>query len=189
MFSETNSKNIALIGFSATGKSTIAKKIAEYLGWDSIDTDQEVVKLSGKSIPQIFKQEGEQVFRQLEVEALNKACLRKKVVISTGGGAILNPQSAGILSETCFVVCLQAKAETIYHRLLKDNLCASSPEIRPLLNVENPLEKIKEIKHLREPYYQAIADWTIHTDMLSIDQVTEEVLKGWKLFSDSSNDA
>jgi 3-dehydroquinate synthase len=82
------------------------------------------------------------------------------------------------LSETCFVVCLQAKAETIYQRLIQSNPSASSPEIRPLLNVENPLIKIKDLKSLREPHYYSIADWTVHTDGISTEEVMQEVFRG-----------
>jgi shikimate kinase / 3-dehydroquinate synthase len=178
IFSNIKSKNIALIGFSATGKSTISNKVADLLGWESVDTDLEITKLSGHSIPQIFEQQGEDAFRRFEIEVLNKACLKKNVVISTGGGAILNSENSKLLSETCLVICLQAKAETIYQRLLQSNSSESSPEIRPLLNVENPLAKIKELKRLREPYYYSIADWTVHTDCLTSDEVSKEVLTG-----------
>ena len=174
-----SNRNIALIGFSGTGKSSVAKNVSASLGWKAADTDQEIVTLSGESIPHIFNQKGERAFRQLESEVLKNSCGKQNMVISTGGGAILDPDNAKILTETCFIIYLQAKPETIYNRL-KDSSAGSSPEVRPLLNVENPLQKIKELKNYREPYYSSIADWTIHTDELSIDEVAQEVIRAWE---------
>lgn len=179
MCSAKRIKNIALIGFSTTGKSTVAKKVAEYLNWDSIDTDNEIVKFSGKAIPEIFKKDGEAKFRQLECQVLKRACHREKVVISTGGGAILYPENVKTLQKTCIIICLEAKVETIYQRLLQDALYSSNPVVRPLLAGKYPLKRIKQLKALRQPYY-AIADWTVHTDNLAAEEVSLEVVKGWQ---------
>jgi len=178
--------NIALIGFSATGKSTVARRVAEHLSWIFIDTDDEIVKLSGKSIPEIFKQDGEDKFRQLERKVLRQACQKKRAVIATGGGAILDPRNQKLLLETCVVVCLEAKAETIYQRLLHDSLYSSNPVVRPLLAGDNPLERIGQLKAYRQPYY-AIADWTVHTDNLALEEVSQEVIKGWQYVSRHDN--
>jgi 3-dehydroquinate synthase len=171
--------NIALIGFSATGKTSVATKVAESLGWTAIDTDAEIVKASGKSIPEIFKQDGESKFRELERKILRQACLKKNAVIATGGGAILDADNRGLLIKSSVVVCLEAKPETVYQRLLHDNLYSTNLVVRPLLAGDNPLERIKKLKSDRQAYY-AIADWTIHTDNLSPDEVGQEVVKGWR---------
>jgi len=171
--------NIALIGFSATGKSTVARKVAEGLNWDFVDTDDEVVRLSGKAIPEVFEQDGEDKFRQLEHEALRQACRKEKVVIATGGGAIIEPGNQELLLETSVIVCLEARAETIYQRLLQDTLYSSNPVVRPLLAGDNPLERIRQLKVSRQPYY-AIADWTVHTDNLTLAEVSQEVIRGWR---------
>ena len=88
--------NIALIGFSATGKSTVARKVAEHLSWTFIDTDDEIVKLSGNTIPEIFKQDGEEKFRQLERKVLKQACQKDRTVIATGGGAIIDASESEV---------------------------------------------------------------------------------------------
>jgi shikimate kinase/3-dehydroquinate synthase len=176
------SNNIALIGFSATGKSTVARNIAEHLGWGFIDTDDEIVKLAGKAIPEIFEQDGEDEFRQLEREVLRQACQRQRVVIATGGGAIVDPRNQRLLLETSVIICLEAKPETIYQRLLQDSLYSSNPTVRPLLADDNPLERIKQLKACRQPYY-AVADWTIHTDNLTLDEVGQEAIRGWRYAS------
>ena len=174
--------NIALIGFSATGKSVVAQKVAEHLQWTFIDTDDEIVKLSGKTIPEIFKQDGEDKFRQLERKVLRQACQKEKTVIATGGGAIIDPRNQKLLLETSVVVCLEAKAETIYQRLLHDTLYSANPVVRPLLAGDNPLERIRQLKAYRQPYY-AVADWTVHTDNLTLDEVSQEVIKGCRYVS------
>jgi len=182
MRSRKANNNIALIGFSATGKTVVAQKVAERLNWVFIDTDDEIVKLSGKTIPEIFKQDGEAKFRQLEQKVLKQACHKEQVVIATGGGAIIDPQNQNLLLQTSVVVCLEAKPETIYQRLLHDTLYSANPVVRPLLAGDNPLERIKQLKTKRQPYY-AIADWTVHTDNLTIDEVSREIIKGWQYIS------
>ncbi len=148
MHRDKDVKNIALIGFSATGKSTVAKEVAEYLHWDHVDTDDEIVKVGGKTIPEIFKQDGEDTFRQLECKVLEQICRRKKVVFSTGGGVILNPANVKILQKTCVIICLEARIETIYQRLLRDALYSSSPLVRPLLAGEDSLRTYHGVKKL-----------------------------------------
>ena len=172
-------RNIAIIGFSATGKTVVAQKVAERLNWTFIDTDEEIVKLSGKTIPEIFKQDGEEKFRRLESQVLKQACHKEQMVIATGGGAIIDPKNQNLLLETSVVVCLEAKPETIYQRLLHDTLYSASPVVRPLLAGDNPLERIKQLKTKRQSYY-AIADWTVHTDNLTVDEVSQEITKGWQ---------
>jgi len=179
MRSHKANSNIALIGFSATGKSVIARKVAEHLHWTFIDTDDEIVRLSGKAIPEIFKQDGEDKFRQLERKVLKQACYKEQAVIATGGGAIVDPENQQLLLQTSVVVCLEARPETIHQRLLHDTLYSANPVVRPLLAGHNPLERIKDLKAKRQPYY-AIADWTVHTDNLTLDEVSLEVIKGWQ---------
>ena len=178
--------NIAIIGFSATGKSVVAAKVAERLNWTLIDTDEEIVKLSDKAIPEIFKQDGEDKFRQLERKVLREACQKEQAVIATGGGAIVDTENQSLLLQTCAVVCLEAKPETIHQRLLHDALYSTNPVVRPLLAGDNPLERIEQLKAKRQSYY-AIADWTVHTDNLTPDEVSQEVIKGWQYVNKHHN--
>jgi shikimate kinase len=176
---QKENKNISIIGFSATGKTVVARKVAERLNWTFIDTDDEIVKLSRKTIPEIFKEDGEEKFRVLERRVLQRTCQKEKAVIATGGGAITDPKNQDLLRETSLVICLEASPETIYGRLQHDNLYSASPVVRPLLTGDNPLQRIKELKAKRQAYC-AIADWTVHTDNLTIDEVSGEVIKGWE---------
>jgi shikimate kinase/3-dehydroquinate synthase len=177
--------NIVITGFSGTGKSVVAREVAGQLGWDFIDTDAEIVKLAGKSIAEIFQQDGEGKFRELEREVIKRASRRSHKVIATGGGAIVDPQNHARLARNGFIVCLDAKPETIYQRLFQEGSHGS--EIRPLLEGDNPLERIRQLKALRQPYYDDV-DLVINTDGLSISAAAGGVVKGWRLLRSARND-
>ncbi len=172
--------NIVITGFSGTGKTWVASEVARRLNWSFIDTDEEVVRLAGKRISDVFRQEGESRFRVLEREVIEKACQQEQAVIAIGGGAIVDPRNYEALAKNGLIFCLEARPETIHQRLFEDAAYDSEPEVRPLLNVDNPLERIRKLKASRQVYY-ANADWTVHTDSLSIDQVVEEVIRGWMM--------
>ena len=176
----THKSNIILTGFSATGKSLVGREVAQRLNWDFIDIDEEIVKQTGKPIAEIFQQDGESRFRQLERKTIRKACLQRQTVIAAGGGAIVDPHNYELLAQNGLIVCLEAKPETIYQRLFQDAAYGSETEVRPLLSDDNPLERIRQLKASRQPYY-ANVDWTVHTDNLSIGQVAEEVIRAWGL--------
>jgi 3-dehydroquinate synthase len=172
--------NLVITGFSGTGKSLVGKEVARRLNWDFLDTDDDIVKQAGKPIVQIFRQEGEGKFRELERETIRKACQQRQTIMATGGGAIVEPQNYESLAKTGLIVCLEAKPETIYERLFHESARSPETEVRPLLATDNPLERIRQLKASRQPYY-AKADWTIHTDGLSIGEVAEEVIRAWRL--------
>ncbi len=172
--------NIILTGFSTSGKSKVGREVARRLGWGFVDTDDEIVKLAGKSIPDIFAQDGEEHFRQLERRVLLQACQREHRVISSGGGAIVDSQNRELMQQSGMIVCLEATTETIYQRLLQD--IGTNGPLRPLLDTPDPLRRIEYLKETRQPYY-AVADWTVHTDNLSLEEVCQEVVRGWHYFS------
>ncbi len=171
---ETASDNIILIGFSGSGKSLVAQKVAKRLGWQAIDTDDEIVKLADKPIADIFSQEGEQHFREMESQVLQQACDGDKKVIATGGGAILNDGNRDLMSRSGLVICLEVRPQTVYKRLYKNT--GSKTPVRPLLASADPLQNIEELKSKRQPYY-AMADWTIQTDEMTLEQVADEVVR------------
>ena len=166
---------IILIGFSGTGKSMVAQGVARNLGWETIDTDDEVVRLAGKSIPEIFGQDGEPHFRKLERQALVEACQKTRVVIATGGGAIVDPHNRVLMRRSGVVICLEANPGTIYRRLPKED--QSPNAVRPLLAMADPMERIVELKQSRQAYY-AMADWTVQTDHLTLAETCQEVVRG-----------
>jgi len=177
--------NIVITGFSGTGKSLVAREIAGQLRWDFIDTDNEIVSLAKKPIAEIFSSDGEGKFRKLEREAVKRASRQSHRVIAIGGGAIVDPQNRSQLARNGFIVCLEARPETIYQRLFQEESHGS--EIRPLLEGDNPLEHIRQLKARRQPYYDDV-DLVINTDDLSIGDVAKEVVKGWRLLRFARND-
>ncbi len=180
MKTDRQTTNLVITGFSGTGKSLVGRETARRLNWGFLDTDDEIVRRAGKPIAQIFDQEGEGKFRELERETIREACQQKKTVIAIGGGAIVDGQNYELLAGSGVIICLEAKAETIYERLFREAARNPETEVRPLLAVDNPLERIRQLKASRQSHY-AKADWTIHTDGLSISEVAEEGIRAWRL--------
>ena len=174
--------NIVITGFSGTGKSLVAREVARRLEWDFVDTDGEIVKWAKKPIEEIFTSDGEEKFRKLEREVVQKACLKSRRVIAIGGGAIVDPQNRSRLARKGFIVCLEARPETIYRRLFGE---AEKGEVRPLLKTPDPLERIRQLKAQRQPYYDNV-DRVVNTDDLTIEEVAGEVIKSWRLLRRSA---
>ncbi len=165
---------IVLTGFSGTGKSAVAPLLGRHFGWDVVDTDQLVEEREGKPILDIFRDSGEDAFRDLESAAIADACARENVVISAGGGAVLRAENRRALAEAAFVVCLEARPETILARLTARGNTEQLD--RPLLATDDPLSRITELKAARQHLY-ALCDWAVHTDGLTPEQVAAEVIR------------
>src|SRR5688572_16407535 len=118
MSSIANYSRIILTGFSGTGKTAVSPILAERLNWELVDTDRIVEERAGKAILEIFRDQGEDHFRNLEADALREACVRERVVISTGGGVVLRAENRRTMAEAGLVVCLEALPETINERLV-----------------------------------------------------------------------
>jgi len=167
---------IIITGFSGTGKTSVSKLVAEELGWSLLDLDEMVEQQAGKPITEIFRKQGEDHFRNLEAGALNKALASENTVISTGGGVVLRPENRRALAEGGFIVCLEARPETIIARLLE----GKTRELdRPLLATEDPLGRITSLKASRQHLY-ALCDWTVQTDGLTPEEVAAEVLRAFE---------
>lgn len=166
--------SIALIGFMATGKTTIGKKLVEKLGenYKFIETDNLIIENAGKSIPEIFKQDGEIKFREYEIAACKKVSDMKKVVISCGGGVVLNKINIDYLKQNCHVILLKATSEEIYKRAMKDG-----KETRPVIDKDDPKTEIEKVLKFREPFYAAAAEIIIETSDKSIESIITEILK------------
>ena len=166
-------KRIALIGFSATGKSELAPFIAERLGWRAIDLDDEIERRAGISIPAIFERGGEREFRRRETEAIEAAAEIDGAVIATGGGAWLAGHNRRALADGGFIVALEARPSTILARYAQAE--QGRVEVRPLLQGADPRRRVETLKAQRQPFY-ALADCTIHTDDLPIGEVVDQIL-------------
>lgn len=152
-----------------TGKSEVSKELSRILGWKVIDIDTEIEKSRKITITEIFKQFGEPGFRDIETEAIKKFSGNKNVIISTGGGAVLRQENMSALRENGVLVCLTAGPETILQRTGTNN-------DRPLLQVDDPLKKIKELLAFRKPYYEK-ADIVINTEGKTPFQIAEEIIE------------
>jgi len=163
-------ENIILIGFMGTGKTIIGRKLADRLNWDFIDTDSEVERVTGKTIPQIFKQFGESRFRSEEKLVVRKLGKRKHLVVATGGGTVLDSENVACLRENGILICLTANLETILKRV-------KAGQSRPLLSGKEDLkQKIEELLSVRSQAYSA-ADINIDTSFDKPDQVVEKIIQ------------
>ena len=162
--------NIVFIGLMGTGKTSIGKRIARVLGYQFIDTDEYVEKITEKKISDIFKKEGELRFRSEETLALRRLSEIKGYVISTGGGIVLREENRKMIKELGFVVHLDASDEKIYKRV-------SGNKKRPLLQGPGLMEKIIKLREERNPLYSEIADCSINTGELGFDRVIKELVK------------
>lgn len=162
-------ENIALIGFMATGKTVVAEKLAATLGKRCIDLDALITKKSGKTIPRIFEENGEKGFRNLEIQAVKEASRERGVVLACGGGVVLNSVNIEHLRRNSVVICLAAQPEIILGRVTDDGT-------RPLLNVEDRSERVRELLSSRASLYQSSADYLIDTTGLTVDEVVERIV-------------
>ncbi len=172
--------NIALIGFMGTGKTAVGQLLAEKLSRKFIELDWSIEEQAGKTIPEIFRDDGEIAFRELEIEATRKITGENYCVIACGGGLVLNKINTDRLKESSRIVYLTASPRAILKRV------SNEKGQRPLLEVDNPILTIQELLRYRKPFYQRAADITINTSKLDISAVAEQIIG--KLKEDESFD-
>jgi shikimate kinase len=166
--------SIALIGFMGTGKSVVGGMLAARLGKDFIDLDAMIEEKAGRTIPEIFRKDGEIGFRELEIEAAREVSGRKNAVIACGGGIVLNKINIDRLRKECVIICLTASPEVILKRTSDDE------NGRPLLAVSEGTEQIRKLLRFRQPFYERSADFKIDTSKLDVASVVEEIVAKWQ---------
>lgn len=166
-------RNIILVGFMASGKSSVARAISRRCHWPRVDADEEIVARAKKPIVEIFKDSGEDAFRTLEREVVNDICSESGRIIAPGGGSFMDEENRRVMLDFGTVFYLSAQPETIYWRITRGN---PNAPVRPLLGAGNPLGRIKELLTERAPVYSQ-AHHEIKTDGLTSDQVAQTVLK------------
>ena len=164
---------LILIGYRATGKTTLAKLLAGRLGWEWIDADVEIERRAGKSIARIFAEDGEPVFRDLEEEVIAELCGRERLVLAAGGGATMRETSRRAMRRCGRVVWLTAGPETILARMTGDETTAGR---RPDLTEKGPLEEIITLLNRREPIYRESAHLTVDTENKTPEEIADEIL-------------
>jgi shikimate kinase len=165
---------LILIGYRATGKTTLAKLLAEKLGWDWIDADVEIERVAGKSIKRIFAEEGEPAFRDLEAKVIADLCRRERLVIAAGGGAPLRDENRRAMRAAGKVVWLTARPETIHARMSGD---ATTADRRPNLTARAPLAEIVHLLAVREPIYRDTADFVLDTENRKPEELADEIVR------------
>ncbi len=144
-------ENIYFVGMMGAGKTTIGRQLARRLKMRFVDCDHEVEARTGVRIPLIFEIEGEPGFRRRESQVLQELAVERGLVLATGGGAVLDPENRKRLIATGLVIYLCAPPEELYARTQHDRN-------RPLLQVPNPLGKLRELYAIRDPLYREVAD-------------------------------
>lgn len=161
-----------LIGYRGTGKSTVATLVAQHLSQPAYDSDVEVERRARKTITQIFADDGEACFRDLEVAVIKELAEKPNAVLALGGGAVMRPENCQVIS-TGSVVWLKATAETIFARISADQKTADQ---RPSLTAFDGLDEITALLEKREPVYADCADCIIDTEGKTAEQVADEVV-------------
>lgn len=162
-------KNIILIGFMGSGKTTIGIRLAKELNYTFLDLDQYIEKKNKSSISDIFANFGETYFREEETKAIQDLQSFEGKLIATGGGSILREENRLLLKKMGIVIYLEADQTHIYANVKEETH-------RPLLQISDPVEKIEEMLQARKKYYEQTADFTVPVSGLSIQQILFDIL-------------
>lgn len=168
---DKNKPNLYLVGFMGVGKSAIGRRLAREMGYKFIDSDHEIEKRAGRRIPEIFEAEGEARFRQYEREFIESGHPVEGCIVSCGGGLVVQAGMRDLLKQSGVVVCLFASVESILER-------TSRNQNRPLLNVENPAERVRQLLAEREPIYMD-SGTCISTEGRTIAEVVQHIKRSY----------
>ena len=161
--------NIYLVGFMATGKTTLGKEIARRKKWHFLDLDEFIELREKRIISDIFAREGEAYFRRSEKKALKEVSREKKFVVACGGGIVVDKENIKIMQETGKVICLVASVKAILER-------TRGHSQRPLLKVDDPRQQIELLLKLRKPFYARIKK-SVDTSRCTIKEAADRILK------------
>jgi shikimate kinase len=162
-----------LVGYRGSGKSSAAQLLAQRLGWDWLDVDAVLEERTGRTIRQIFAEEGEEAFRDLEAALLFEFSGLERVVVATGGGVVLRPENRQCLKESGCVIWLKGDAGTLWERIQAD---ATTAARRPALTVGG-LAEVEQLLRVREACYADCAHLSVDTVGRSVGEVVEEIVE------------
>ncbi|MBT8084988.1 MAG: shikimate kinase AroK [Woeseia sp.] len=160
--------NIFLVGPMGAGKSAVGRQLARLLHLEFLDSDDEIEARTGVDIAFIFEKEGEAGFRKREAAVIDTLTQRDGVVLATGGGAVVDPQSRGWLGGRGYVVYLYTSVDQQFSRTQRGRE-------RPLLENRDPREVLTEMMDIRDPLYREIADLVVNTDGRRVPTVAKEI--------------
>lgn len=164
--------NLYLTGYRCTGKTTVGKALAERLGWPLVDTDQIIIDAIGCSITELVDKNGWTHFRKQERITLEAVASNDHLVVSTGGGIILDARNIDTMKKTGMVVWLTASEQTIQTRMLADDATSGN---RPSLTRQGLIEEIGSVLSERQPLYEKAADLTIATDGEPVSAICDQI--------------
>lgn len=170
-------RNLFLIGYMGTGKSTVAKFLSEKHGWDVLEMDAMIVQQEGMSIADIFEIHGEEHFRDIESNLIKEICLQENKVVSCGGGVVLRSQNVDAMKRGGIIVLLLASPETIWERVKDDTN-------RPLLQGNKTIEYLREMMEKRRKKYENAADIMVHTDGKEMAEICNELIEKIKMMGE-----
>lgn len=162
---------VTLVGARGSGKSAVARPLAVRLGFDVVDADEEIERAAGRSIREIFETDGEPEFRRIEREVIVELLGRERIVLASGGGAILDERTRRDLRAAGPVLWLRASAETLADRVASD---ATTGERRPSLTGAGVVEEIAGLLAFREPLYRDAATIVVDTEDRDPDAIADE---------------
>ena len=167
---EAPAPGLALVGMPGSGKSTVGRQLARQLGWRFVDSDHEIEHRIGGSIRAYFEQQGEAAFRDVEQLSITELCAAVgPFVLATGGGAVLREANRRALQGHCQVIYLRSTPEELFRRLRHDTQ-------RPLLQVKDPLKRLRDLYRERDPLYRDAADFVIETGRPSVPTLVNMIL-------------
>ena len=161
--------SISLVGMPGCGKSTVGKHLARQLGWAYADSDAEIEREIGLPIRAFFESRGEGAFRDLEEDAIEQLTRRRGLVLATGGGAVLRQNNRRALASRTWVIYLRTSPEELFRRLRHDTQ-------RPLLQVDDPLRRLRELFRERDPLYRTTARYVIDIGRPTVHALVNMVL-------------
>jgi shikimate kinase len=166
-------RNIFLVGPMGSGKTAVGRQVARLLALPFLDSDHEIELRTGADIPLIFEREGEAGFRRREAEVIAELTSRVGIVLATGGGAVLAPESRHHLAERGWVVYLETSVAQQAER-------AGRTRHRPLLNGDDPRRRLAELMMVREPLYREVADIAVITTRKRVPAVAAQIVQAWR---------
>jgi len=168
--------NIILIGYRCSGKTSVGKIIAKRTGMQFHDTDVMIEKSAGQSIEEIVETDGWNRFREIEKAVIGETSEFRNAVIATGGGVVTDEDNIKNLKQRGYIVWLEGDADILMKRMEKD---LAEGNARPSLTGGDPVAETRRVLEMRDPLYRRAADLVIDTDMLSLDEVAERVVKAF----------
>jgi shikimate kinase len=155
-----------------TGKTTVGRALAQRIGFQLLDSDVEIERQQGKTVPEIFEQQGEPAFRVMERTFIESGHPTERCVVACGGGLVVQPGMLDLLKTKGVVVCLHASLETVLKR-------TQGNKNRPLLNVDDPMDRIRALYAAREGIYRHSGTLVL-TDGRPLPDIVNHVLRVWK---------